>query len=195
MKKLKKSNAFLLIFLFLSCSGDEVDYYPKPRGYMRLDFPERDYTQYESECAYTFEIPDYFTVVNKKDCNRDILINRFNASLFLTYIPVDTNLNMNIEYAQKLVYDHSVKADEIQAAMVRDPKREAYGMKYNIVGNAASPFQFYLTDSSDHFLRGALYFNVRPNYDSIKPSLDYIVHDIEHMIETVEWTEADTLDD
>jgi gliding motility-associated lipoprotein GldD len=106
----------------------------------------------------------------------------------MTYVEVDTNLSMNIEYSRKLAYDHSIKADEIQEAVVSNSENRAFGMKYNIIGNAASPYQFYLTDSLNHFLRGALYFNAKPNYDSLRPSLEYIVQDIDHMIETVIWT-------
>ncbi|OIQ36831.1 MAG: hypothetical protein BM555_01905 [Crocinitomix sp. MedPE-SWsnd] len=183
----------LLAFIVISCESDEVDFYPKPMGYLRLDFPERQFSEYNSNCQYGFEIPDYFEVIEKGgDCNKDIAINRFNASLFLTYIPMDTNLNMNIEYSRKLVYDHSIKADEIQEAVVRNDETNSYGMKYNIVGNAASPYQFYLTDSVDHFLRGALYFNVAPNYDSIKPSLDYIIEDIDRLIQTTHWSAPKT---
>lgn len=176
--------------LMISCGSDEVEFYPKPMGYLRLDFPERNFSTYESDCSYSFEVPDYFTLVSKdSSCNRDINIDRFNAQLFLTYIPVDTNLNMNIEYSRKLVYDHSIKADEILEATVRQNENRVFGTKYNIIGDAASPYQFYVTDSIQHFLRGALYFNVKPNYDSIKPSLDYILEDVDHMIETVKWVD------
>ncbi|MEO9533939.1 MAG: gliding motility lipoprotein GldD [Crocinitomicaceae bacterium] len=190
MSKSKWMFLIAVVFITLSCGGDEVDYYPKPMGFLRLDFPERNYVNYASECNYGFEIPSYFSVIDKPGtCNKDILIERFNASLFLTYIPVDTNLNMNIEYSRKLVYDHSIKADDIQEAVVKNEELNSYGVKYNIVGNAASPYQFYMTDSTDHFLRGALYFNVAPNYDSLKPSLDYIITDIDHLIESVNWNE------
>ena len=181
--------------LIVSCGSDEVEYYPKPMGYLRLDFPERNFTTYESDCPYTFEVPDYFTLTSKDtSCNRDINISRFNAQIFLTYIPVDTNLNMNVEYSRKLVYDHSIKADEILEAVVKQPENKVYGTKYNIIGDAASPYQFYVTDSMNHFLRGALYFNVKPNYDSIKPSLDYILEDVDHMIETVRWKNPNITD-
>ncbi len=176
--------------LLSACGGNEVDYdyYPKPRGYMRLDFPEREYTTYSaSNCPYSFEIPEYFTIIDKENCDKDIQMERFNATLFLTYVPVDTNLIMNIEYSRKLVYDHSIKADAIEEKPVRYATNNAYGLLYKIKGDAASPYQFYLTDSTNHFLRGALYFNVKPNYDSIRTSLEYIVEDIDHIVETVQW--------
>lgn len=184
----------LIGLVLIACGGnDEPEFYPKPRGFMRLEFPERSYDRYQSDCQFSFEIPEYFQVEDKVgSCNKDINIDRFNAQLFLTYVPIDTNLLMNIEYARKMVYEHSIKADEIQEAVVQNPNNRAFGMKYNIVGNAASPYQFYVTDSTDHFIRGALYFNVSPNYDSLKPSLEYIVEDIDRLISTVNWS-YDTL--
>jgi len=176
-----------LFFFMLSCEKN-TDFYPKPRGYMRLDFPERSYAVYQADsCSFQFEIPEYFEVIDKANCNKDIQMDRFNATLFLTYIPIDTNLSMNTEYARKLVYDHSIKADAIDEIALSDPERDAYGVKYDIKGDAASPYQFYITDSTSHFLRGALYFNVKPNYDSIRTSLNYIVEDLDKMLETVRW--------
>ena len=196
LKRMKISVLIILMaVLMISCGGgDEPEFYPKPRGYMRLEFPERSYDRYHSDCDFSFEIPEYFEVMDKEDgCNKDVIINRFNAQLFLTYIPIDTNLMMNIEYSRKMVYEHSIKADEIQEAVVWNDQNKAYGMKYNIVGNAASPYQFYVTDSTNHFIRGALYFNVSPNYDSLKPSLDYVVEDIDRLIETVSWQSDSTV--
>ncbi|WP_027419098.1 gliding motility lipoprotein GldD [Crocinitomix catalasitica] len=178
---------FLSFFGILACD-EEVDYYPKPRGFMRLDFPERTYQSYQDDsCHYSFELPDYFSVVDKENCNKNIEIKRFNATLFLTYQPIDTNLFMHLEYARKLVYDHSIKADEILEKQTIDTTRDIYGVNYMIVGDAASPYQFYLTDSTNHFLRGALYFNVKPNYDSIRTSLEYLIEDFDHMIGTAKW--------
>lgn len=187
--KLKGIIGLLALMIIVSCGSDEVEYIPKPRGFMRLDFPDRVYNEYQSNCDFSFELPEYFSVVDKdSSCNKDINIDRFNANIFLTYVPLDTNLNMSIEYSRKLVYDHSIKADEIQEAVVANQDNKAYGMKYNIVGNAASPYQFYVTDSVNHFLRGALYFNAKPNYDSLKPTLTYVLEDVDHLIETVKWT-------
>ena len=89
----------ILLLCFLGSCNEEVDYYPKPSGYLRMDFPERVFTTYISDCPFSFEMPDYFSVVDRDSfCNmKDILINRFNAVLNLTYIPVDTNLVLLIE--------------------------------------------------------------------------------------------------
>ena len=181
--------------LMTSCSSEDIDYYPKPRGFLKMDFPEKVFTTYRGDCPYTFEIPEYFEVIDKgQNCNKDINMPRFKASLFLTYLSLDTNLMTNVEYSRKLVYDHSIKADEIREAKVHISKNSVYGTKYKIIGDAASPYQFYVTDSINHFLRGALYFNARPNYDSLKPSLVYVLEDVEHMIETINWNpQSDSL--
>ena len=62
-----------------------------------------------------------------------------------------------------------------------------YGLIFDIKGDAASEYQFHLTDSTSHFLRGSLYFNTAPNQDSIQPVLDFIKQDIAHLLETFEW--------
>lgn len=189
MMKIKNWFAFgLMVFLLAGCEDEGGDYYPKPRGYMRLDFPDRVYSVFAPDsCPYEFEVPDYFAIIDKSNCGKDVQMERFNATLFLTYMPIDTNLIMNIEYSRKLVYDHSIKADAIEERPLINKKRKAYGLTYNIKGDAASPYQFYVTDSTNHFLRGALYFNVKPNYDSIRSSLVYITEDIDNMLETIRW--------
>ncbi len=191
MKKINRKYiglVYLLAVLMASCGGGEYDYYPKPRGFMRLDFPESVYERYKSDCPYSFELPDYMAVTDKENsCHKDVIFDRFNGMLNLTYVPIDSNLIMNIELSRKLAYEHSRFADAIEEAVFINDNKKVYGLRYNIVGNAASPYQFYMTDSVNHFLRGALYFNSAPNYDSIKPSLDYVVEDIDYLIETLQW--------
>jgi gliding motility-associated lipoprotein GldD len=186
--KIKRIVCYSLLLLLLAGCDEETSDYPKPRGFLRLDFPERTYSIYEdSTCHFSFEIPDYFVVEDKENCNKDIQMPRFNATLFLTHQDPDTSLFMHLEYARKLVYDHSIKADEILEQQILLPAHKTYGVKYVIKGDAASPYQFYVTDSLDHFMRGALYFNVAPNYDSVRTSLDYIVEDLDKLLNTVKW--------
>ena len=49
---------------------------------------------------------------------------------------------------------------------------------YEITGNAASHIQFHITDSTNNFIKGSLYFYAKPNYDSILPAVAYIKEDI-----------------
>jgi len=87
-----------------------------------------------------------------------------------------------------MVFKHAPKALGIRESVVIDDERRVYGMVYGIEGrDAASPFQFYLTDSTDHFIRGSLYFNVVPNNDSLEPVIEFIIQDIDEMIKTLSW--------
>ena len=80
------------------------------------------------------------------------------------------------------------KASGIKQIAIRDPKRNMYGLVYEINGmGAASPYQFYLTDSIHHFMRGSLYFDVVPNNDSLAPVISYVKTDIQHLFETINW--------
>jgi gliding motility-associated lipoprotein GldD len=189
-----KSKSLIIVILMLvlsSCEGEEsYDFYPKPISGHRIIFPEKTYENFTSDCNYSFDIPSYSNLtldsVNNT-CNGNLVLNQFNATLFLTYIKIDTNLMQNIEYSRKLAYDHSVKADAIEEKVIKNTENDTYGMQYKIVGNAASNYQFYVTDSSDNFLRGALHFYAAPNYDSIKPTLNFIMEDFDHLIETIDW--------
>ena len=89
--------------------------------------------------------------------------------------------------AQKLTYEHVVKADNIAEEKYVNEYHGVYGMFYDVAGNAASQSQFYVTDSTSHFITGSIYFNVTPNYDSILPAAAYLKNDIRHLMESLRW--------
>ena len=87
-----------------------------------------------------------------------------------------------------MAYKHIPKASSIETRVIINPEDDVYGLIYEINGmGAASPYQFFVTDSSSHFLRGALYFNITPNNDSLAPVIDFIKEDIEHLILSLRW--------
>jgi len=90
-------------------------------------------------------------------------------------------------YARALAYKHTLKADAITEKVFIKPEQNVYGTVYEISGNAASSLQFFLTDSTNHYLRGALYFNAEPNKDSLAPLIDFVREDIIVLIESFEW--------
>jgi gliding motility-associated lipoprotein GldD len=183
---------WVLLFFLAALSSCTPDYYPKPRGYFRIDLPGKTYHRFDpADCPFSFDVPDY--AVPARDSNRlaepcwwYINFPRFSGSLYLSYKPVHDNVFDYIEDSYELVYKHTVKADEISEQRVATP-RQVYGLLYTIGGNAASNLQFYVTDSTRHFLRGALYFNALPNSDSIAPVADFLKKDILRLIETLEW--------
>ena len=106
----------------------------------------------------------------------------------MSYMRLEGNLTKHIEDSHSMAMSHIPHASGIRQIMIKDPARKVYGLCYDIRGSgAASPYQFYLTDSTSHFLRGALYFNISPNNDSLAPVIDFIEKDIQHLIETIRW--------
>jgi gliding motility-associated lipoprotein GldD len=184
---------FILYFLpVLILVGCEEAYTPKPRAYYRIDLPLKNFQKYSSDCPFTFEYPEYATAKidsrpSSENCWMNIDFPQFNARIHISYKPIEKNLEKLIEDSRSLTYKHVIKATDIREDLVDDPLAKVYGQIYDVKGDAASYLQFYLTDSSTHFLRGSLYFNAAPNYDSIVPVLDFIRADIHHLTETFNW--------
>lgn len=176
-------------FALKSCK-ERKNYIPKPPTYLRIDLPEKDYITYtDSVCAFSFNIPSYFEVKNlaKNTCNKDISLGPHNGSLHLSYIKMDTSLAAYIDYAIDKIDEHKVKATAIMDSTFLQPEQGTYGTLFELQGNVASPFHFYLTDSTHVFLSGVVYFNTRPNYDSIRPVLNYVKKDIIRFMQTAKW--------
>jgi len=193
-----KNNKLRFVFVLLaaiavlsSCSNSP--YTPKPRGYFRIDLPEKQYVLLDTAFPYSFEYPVYASLSpDLHSPNEKYWLNinftPFKATLYLSYKAIDGNIITYLEDAHTLVTKHIPKADAIYDSLIVDRKRNVFGLTYEIEGNgAASPYQFFLTDSTTHFLRGALYFNVVPNNDSLQPIIDFIEKDIEHLVETLQW--------
>ena len=185
---------FSLIFLlFLLLSGCRQDYTPKPRGYFRIDLPEKQYTRFDSAYPYTFEYPVYAKITpDKRTTSEPFWINidfpGFQGRIYISYKPVKNNLSEYLEDSRTFVVKHIPKAEAIDDSLIYRPEVRVFGLIYYIEGTqAASPCQFFLTDSSSNFLRGALYFNVSPNNDSLAPVLNFIEEDIRHLVSTFRW--------
>ena len=179
------------LFLIISCGNNEEVYNPKPKGYMRLNIPETKNVLYSSNCPFEFEYPDFFKIEEVQDksqkCWFNLTMPALNGKIHFTYSDLNNNLGRFIEDSRRYAYKHSAKAQYINERTFANPNNKAYGIMYEIGGNAASSCQFFVTDSTKHFLRGALYFNTVPNADSIKPINDYVLNAIQHLIETTRW--------
>lgn len=188
------SPAHLLILLLAvglySCKKDQA---PKPRGYYRITFPEKSYRSLNGPLPYNFSIPGYAYVTpdllnpEQKDWIT-VEIPGNHAQIHISYKKVTNNLSQLIEESRGLVYKHDKKASSIDEQIFVHPANRTFGTVYTLKGNAASPMQFYLTDSTTHFIRGALYIREVPNYDSLRPVIRFLSTDVIKMIETTEWT-------
>jgi gliding motility-associated lipoprotein GldD len=188
---MKQANIYFIVIIFMITSCGK-SYQPKPLEYFRIDFPQKNYTTFDSvSCYYKFQYPIYAKIQPYKketnNCWLNIQFPYFKATIHLTYIKIQNNLRMLTEESRSLAYKHDIKADAIIEILYSDTIHNIYGMVYEIKGNAASPIQFFLTDSSNHFLRGSLYFNVKPNKDSLAPVVAFIKEDIKYLIETLRW--------
>lgn len=190
--------------ILLVCSAwlwacDEPVATPKPRTYPRVLYPERGYRlATEAYCPFTFEQPVYSTVErdttffeehSPSDCWFNISIPSLNAKIYCSYYPVTGRKHFDelVQDAFEMTQKHNVKATYIEEVQVARPAQRVYGMVYDVQGPAASPYQFFLTDSTRHFVRGALYFNTRTQPDSLAPVIHFVKADVNHVIETLKW--------
>lgn len=180
------------LFIFFS-SCDSKQYQPKPKGYFRIDFPEKEYVKLDSMQHYSFEYPvyskitpDYHSLHEKEWINVEFPSHK--GTIHISYKPVNNNLDVYLEDSYTMMSKHMSRAMGIRDSIIVNPERDVYGLVYFLEGEGvASSLQFYLTDSINHFLRGSLYFNVRTNNDSLAPVIDFITEDARHLIETLEW--------
>lgn len=175
----------LTVLILTSCSNAE--YLPKPKAFLRLAYTDANYMTLSTNCPYSFEVPDNSKADFNDKCWVNIKYPKLKASLNITYRPVENNILELLKESEKLTYNHTIKADNIFTDRYENIENKKYGALSKVVGNAASPLQFHLTDSTKHFITGALYFRAKPNYDSILPAIKYIEKDIEHIIETINW--------
>jgi len=190
------SLVFLASIFLAGCTGN-TDYRPKRTGYFRITLPERKYTLYNSTCPFTFEYPAYAFVIPDTASGRhpywlNVVFPRFKCNIYMSYLTIDTSLSVYLEECRRFVVEHEIKASAINEQQVMNTKDRIFGTIYDIEGNAASNMQFYLTDSTHHFVRGALYFYAVPNKDSLQPVVNFVKEDIKHLIETFRWKNSTT---
>lgn len=177
--------------MITSCGGNEI-MIPKPPTYLRLNLPEHKYTKYSDNCPYSFEISTLFKVEKVKEnnietCHKDIQLGALNGVVHFSYIDMIEPLSKYVNYSNDKVDEHKIKASSIEDEKILRPEDRVFGTFFELKGDVATPFQFYLTDSTSRFVSGVVYFNSVPNYDSLKPSLEYLKVDLMKMIHTFKW--------
>ena len=167
---------------------------PKPTGYFRIDFSEKEYKNYQANCGFSFETPVYSEIEKFKGegidtCWFNISYPDYKAKVHITYLPIQDNLGAYLEDAHQFAFKHESKASAIDASRIDRPEDHVGCLVYDLKGDVATSLQFYITDSTNHFLRGSLYFSHIPNEDSIAPVLNYLREDVVHLINTISWDE------
>jgi gliding motility-associated lipoprotein GldD len=191
--KIARLFAWLLFPAFIACNGSE-EFTPKPKGYNRIDLPGHEYQSLEENHPYWFEYsknaiiqPDTFGQAEPHWII--VYYPELDARIQLTYKPLNgdlTKLSRHVDDAYKLAGKHHVKADSQEEMLVQLPGgKKAVVIELN--GEVPSHYQFYLTDTSRHFLRGAMYLMQPTLNDSLTPVVDYIKEDCRHLLETLTW--------
>lgn len=168
----------------ISCKGDV---FPKPSGQLSLEYPTAKYLHFESDCPFTFDMNSEAIIKGKPGCNFTINYPKMKATIYLTYKPVNNNIAILLRDAQKLTYEHVIKADDITEQPFMNVKDKVYGMFYQVDGNAATNAQFYVTDSTKNFMDCSVYFYAKPNFDSIMPAASYVKNDMRRLMESLKW--------
>lgn len=202
---MKVNKQFVFIFTYaislfvIACNSTEGPI-AKPRMFPKVEFPDRNFISFDNkECDFSFEHPDYlaygkdsirFEENYKYPCWFDLNSKSLNTTLHFSYLKVNSqkDIDININDAFKMVNEHNIKALARKESIIENKDAKVYGLLFEIDGNVASPLQFFLTDSTQHFIRASLYFNDKVNQDSTKIIYDFIKKDIDAMINSFEWT-------
>ena len=208
------SLALICSLFFFSCNSV---YTSKKTGYFKIDFPEHRYVEFRKDSfPYTFEFPVYATIIKDstffdRNPENPFWINidfpRFNGRIFLSYKIIGGKAlyqikksdgsyhdSIGINQFDKMVNDafNLTNKNESVASSIKDSlmytRNGIAGIYFRVGGNAATAKQFFLSDTTKNFIRGALYFNTTPNVDSLKPVQDFLQTDIDHLINTFKWT-------
>jgi gliding motility-associated lipoprotein GldD len=185
---------------FTSCNSE---YYPetKKKGYFHIEFPEKNYRAFnEPGYPYTFEYPVYANIT--KDTSFfgeqtenpwwiNVEVPRFNGKIYVSYKDIRNKAHLDslVNDAFKMAYrKHTEVSTGIEDSLLQTPNG-VEGIYYSLKGNTATANQFFLTDSTNHFLRGALYFDATPNEDSLGIVNEFLKQDLKHLINSLKWKE------
>ena len=181
--------------IFIVLFGCENYFLPKQSAYLRLDYPKPEYKLInDKDFPFFFEANTRLSEISDIDINLrsiDFIINynQLNAQINFQYKSVNSSekLNAYILDLKTAIETHSMMANSVKIKDYSLKEKNIFGRIFDLSGNVASPYQFYLTDSINNIISGLVYFNIKPNYDSILPAINYIENDIIHLIESFDW--------
>ncbi len=179
---------FILLLSFLGCREVIV---PKPKAFLNLTYPDAIYQKTALELPFKFDKNKLAVVegIQHKESSQSLNLNYplIKAKLYLSYHPLDENLSRYVSETEFTTKNHAKVAHEVTEQKFENFRTNVFGKMYELTGPVASQCQFYVTDSSQHFLTGSLYFKVKPNYDSILPAVRYLQKDMIRLVESLEW--------
>lgn len=185
-------NALCIISLLVLAACDQ-DFSPKPKGYNRFELPPHEYVSLADSLPYDFDYSAHAKIMKdtswiSNDNWIEINYPKYKANIHITYksIANQDSLREYLDDAYFLTAKHQIKAYAIDESIAITPSGKTV-VYAEIDGEVPSQFQFFSTDSSKNFLRGALYFYTQVQNDSLQPAIEYVKRDIVHMMNTLEW--------
>lgn len=183
----------ILILVFTMGCGNS-DYLPKPKGYNRIDLPPHEFRSLPDSFPYSFMFSKHAKIVKDSSWISerywiDLVYPEMGANIQVTYKPVNNKQDLAKEFitdSYRLTSQHNVKAYAIEEKILELPNGD-YASVTELEGEVPSQFQFHVSDSTRHFLRGALYFKTSTKNDSLAPVIQYLKEDILYMLQTLEW--------
>lgn len=195
MRRLFNTFIFCFFMLGLACNAPFV---PKNKGYQQVFFPAKAYTVFNKpHYPYTFEFPiyarlddqvSYLGTDKKKDAWLNMRFPSYGATLYISYNSIlkPSMIDTLVRDAYTFANNHNAKASFIEDSAFSNPNG-IKGVFFHIGGNVATCYQFFVTDSTHHFFRGALYFDTTPNEDSLAPVNAFLFKDIQHLVNSFRW--------
>lgn len=183
-------NRLFVLMICFCCACQQVTV-PKPKAFFSLEYPKANYQHIETQLPFVFEKNKLTTIEtvskNQKITGLNLNYPALNATVYLTYNSINNNLKKYTSQTQSITQKHAKIAREVSERSFENLQANVYGKLYDLKGPVASQLQFFVSDRKRHFISGALYFKVRPNYDSIFPAVAYVKKDVVRLMESVRW--------
>lgn len=216
MKKYRHIQLLFFVLLGLIVFSCNSNYTSKKEGYFKIDFPKKAYTTFDQPgYPYTFEYPVYATIDHdssffkgdsKNPYSINIVFPSLNGTIYISYKNIGgtsiykvknpdgsyrdsigkNSFQKMVNDSYNLTYKNDIKAYSIEDSVMHTPNGLT-GIFFKLSGNVATAKQFFLSDTTRHFLRGALYFDATPNEDSLRPVNAFLQQDMKHLINTLKW--------
>jgi gliding motility-associated lipoprotein GldD len=191
---MKSSVSIVFILGLLASTACSSDYVPKPKGFNRIDLNPHAYVSLPDTFPYFFEYSEHAEIHRDTTYNAErywlnVYYPEHQANIQLTYKDINQSKEMLeslLEDSYQLTANHQIKAAAIEEQVIGTPSGKR-ALVAELSGEVPSQFQFYITDSTEHFLRGALYFRTATKNDSLAPVIEYIKIDMVHMLNTLRW--------
>ncbi|MAR62759.1 MAG: hypothetical protein CMC45_02685 [Flavobacteriaceae bacterium] len=177
---------FLILLLIYSCNNNTT--LPKQKAFFAPKLETPTYKNSNLDCNYNLLINSKSSINNFNNCNYEIYYKDLNSKIFINQINFSSTIDELKNMFDQKVLENSKFSNQIIESEYIDLDKNIYSRLYSFIGDSPANIQFYLTDMSNNFITGSLYFETKPNYDSLYPYINYIRNDIRKMVDSFEWT-------